>query len=154
MLEEARGMCPLFPTPCYLLGDLQPRDLEGLRQALGCLCDQGHHQGRCWSSLGHPSRTRGHRCRRRIRQDFPPNLFRPLPYGDRGFLPQIHPAIWPGEAFLVGYFCVPVMGSLVPFEHPPRTPNDLAEILIPSGGFQRACPGGQGLAQSSGKAGH
>lgn len=90
--DIAGGMRPLLQsqrsTPCYFHGDLQPYDLEGLWQALGCLCDHGHQQGWCWSSLGHPSRTQRHRCSRRIRQDFPPNLFRPLPYGDRGFYPR------------------------------------------------------------------
>lgn len=141
-LEEAGGTRPLLPsqtgTTCYLHGDLQPCDLEGLWQALGCLCDQGHQQGRSWSSLGHPSRTLGHRCSRRIRQDFPPNLFRPLPYGDGGFYPRsILPSVLGRPSWLDTFVCLswahryPLTIFLGP-------QNDLAKMLIPSGGFQRA----------------
>ena len=50
----------------------------------------------------------------RIRLVFPPQAFLGLSPWRLEDLPPVHPAICPGEAFLAGDFCVPVMGSVIP----------------------------------------
>lgn len=84
------------------------------------------------------SRTQVHQ--EGLQPDFPPNLLRPLPLAGMRILLGVHPAICSGEA---GDFCGPVMGSLIPFDGFPRSPNDLAEILISSRALQRPSPRGR-----------
>ena len=121
-LEEARATCllllsqistllsPWRSAACDLFHrspSSRPQDASVAKATVGMILISSLH-----SAI--PVGLRGTGAVGRIRLVFSPQTFLDLsPWRLEDFTP-VHPAICPGEAFLAGDFCVPVMGSPIP----------------------------------------